>query len=122
MLVLLMAALGFGTVLILDVGMTLVGGLKLGSLTFSELVDKVSDRVFDHDVPEAKKKPVAPVPKPRGQAQVRSSSGASVEATPTARAPLEAPSPDTYARDAVVRPDPEVKAARERLDQLLKGL
>jgi hypothetical protein len=120
MLVLLMAALGFGTVLILDVGMTLVGGLKLGSLTFSELVDKVSDRVFDHDVPEAKKKSTTSVPKPRTAPQ--RSSGNAVDATPTARAPLEAPSPDTYAKDAVVRPDPEVKAARERLDQLLKGL
>ena len=119
MLVMMMAALGFGTVLILDVGMTLVGGLKLGSLTFSELVDKVSDRVFDHDVPEAKKKNTS-VPKPRAAPQ-RSSAGA-VEATPATRAPLEAPSPDAYARDAVVRPDPEVKAARERLDQLLKGL
>ena len=53
-----MACLGFGIVLVLDVGMTLIGGIHLGQITFAELVDKVHDRVFDKDVPEpAKKKP-----------------------------------------------------------------
>jgi hypothetical protein len=119
MLVVLMAGLGFGTVLILDVGLTLVGSLKLGNLTFNELGHKVADRVFDHDVPEVKKKTGAS--SARSKPQSRAATEAPT-ATPAARAPLPAPAPDDYAKEVALRPDPEVADAKARLNRLLQGL
>lgn len=124
MIIAFMGALGFGAVLIADVGLTLLGGMKFGDITFAELVDKVQARVFDHDVPEARKKAPATgahkaTKKPRPSSS--SSSGSNV-AAPVVRAPMAAPSPDAYAKEAVARPDPEVEQARARLDQLLKGI
>ena len=121
MLVLLMAGLGFGTVLILDVGLTLVGSLKLGNLTFNELGHKVADRVFDHDVPEVKKKTGASSARSKPQPQSRAATEAPT-ATPAARAPLPAPAPDDYAKEVALRPDPEVADAKARLNRLLQGL
>ncbi len=122
-----MACLGFGIVLVLDVGMTLIGGIHLGQITFAELVDKVHDRVFDKDVPEpAKKKPEAP--KAKAKKPVSSSTtSAPVAAAPAdapaePRAELPAPAPSEYAKEAAPRQDVEVVEARERLDRLLKGL
>ncbi len=105
MLVLLMAGLGFGTVLILDVGLTLVGSLKLGNLTFNELGHKVADRVFDHDVPEVKKKTGASSARSKPQPQSRAATEAPT-ATPAARAPLPAPAPDDYAKEVACVPTP----------------
>jgi len=115
-LIAMMASLGFAVVLVGDVGLKVLGGMKFGQITFAELVDKVQDRVFDHDVPEAKKKP-APAPKP---VRPRASSPSSSE--PAERAPLPAPRPEEYVKAIEARPDPEVEQARARLDQLLKGI
>ena len=125
-----MACLGFGIVLVLDVGMTLIGGIHLGQITFAELVDKVHDRVFDKDVPEpAKKKAEAQKPKPKKPASTSTTSASSsapvaapVEAPAEPRAELPAPAPSEYAKEAAPRQDVEVVEARERLDRLLKGL
>lgn len=121
-----MACLGFGIVLVLDVGMTLLGGIHLGQITFAELVDKVHDRVFDKDLPEpAKKKAEAAKPKAKKPASAASSApvappAAAAPAEP--RAELPAPAPSEYAKEAAPRQDVEVVEARERLDRLLKGL
>jgi hypothetical protein len=116
LLIAFMAALGFAVVLVVDVSMKVLGGVKVGDLTFSQLVDKVQARVFDHDVPEPAKK--AP-PKAKAPATPRASS---TPPAPVARAPIAAPSPETWAKEAETRPDPEVEQARARLDQLLKGI
>lgn len=123
-----MACLGFGIVLVLDVGMSLIGGIHLGQITFAELVDKVHDRVFDKDVPEpAKKKTEAQKPKPKKPASSSTTSSVPVAAAPAEapaepRAELPAPAPSEYAKEAAPRQDVEVVEARERLDRLLKGL
>ncbi len=119
MLIAMMASLGFAVVLVADVGFKVLGGMKFGQITFAELVDKVQDRVFDHDVPEAKKKPT-PAPKPTKPRPSSSSPTTRVEATD--RAPLPAPRADEYVKAIETRPDPEVEQARARLDQLLKGI
>lgn len=124
-----MACLGFGIVLVLDVGMTLIGGIHLGQITFAELVDKVHDRVFDKDVPEpAKKKAEAAKPKAKKPSPSSSPTSAAAPVAAPAEAPAEpraelpAPAPSEYAREAAPRQDVEVVEARERLDRLLKGL
>lgn len=116
-----MAALGFVVVLVLDLSMKVIGSVKLGQVTFAELIDKVESRVFDHDVPEpakkgTSKKTTATVPPPREQTPPSSASSSSP------RAPIAAPAPDVWKRDAVTKPDPEVEQARARLDELLKRL
>ena len=117
LLIAMMASLGFAVVLVADVSFKVLGGMKFGQITFAELVDKVQDRVFDHDVPEAKKKKT-PAPKPaRPQAPSAPSSS-----EPAERAPLPAPRPAEYVKAIEARPDPEVAQARARLDQLLKGI
>lgn len=118
LLIAMMASLGFAVVLVADVGFKLVGGMKFGQITFAELIDKVQDRVFDHDVPEAKKKPT-PAPKPT---KPRSSPPSSAPSSTADRAPLPAPRADEYVKAIEPRPDPEVEQARARLDQLLKGI
>ena len=121
-----MAALGFCAVFIIDVGLSLVGSVQVGSLTASELVDKISDRVFDEDVPEPKKKPAAKKtaapPKPSRQARESTPTTPATAEPETPRAPLPAPRPEAYQAEAKVEADPEVERARARLDQLLKGL
>lgn len=121
-----MACLGFGIVLVLDVGMTLLGGVHLGQITFAELVDKVHDRVFDKDVPEPTRKkaeaakPKAKKPSPAPSTTPTLAPVAELPAEP--RAELPAPPPSEYAKEAAPRQDVEVVEARERLDRLLKGL
>jgi hypothetical protein len=114
-LLVVMAVLGFSVVLVADVGLTVVGGMKFGQITFAELVDKIEDRLFDRDVP---------LPKPKADKKASeakaSSSPAPVKAAE--RAPIAAPRPDEYARHLEPRPDPEVEAARDRLNDLLKKL
>ena len=126
MLIAFMAMLGFGVVLVVDVGLTMMGGIHLGSITFAELIDKIEARVFDRDVPEPmKKKPtLTPRPKPKAKRTpvVSSSSSTVVEQPETERAELPAPPPADYAKDVEPRTDVEVVEARARLDRLLKGL
>jgi hypothetical protein len=113
-----MAVLGFAIVLVADVGLTLVGGMRFGQITFAQLFDKVQDRVLDRDVPK-------PVPKaaPRKAPAPVTSPATTPGATPaTERAPEAAPRPDEYAKHLEQRPDPEVEAARDRLNDLLKRL
>ena len=116
-----MAVMGFALVLIADVGASLVGNVKFGDITFRDLVDKVSDRVLDRDVPEPKKKPAPKVtPAPTTKKPSSSSTTPSKPETPEPpRAPLQAPSPEDYARHVEPRVDPEVEQARARLDALL---
>ena len=102
-----MAVLGFAVVLVVDVGVTLVGSVRFGQTTFADLFDKVSDRVLDRDVPQAR--PAKKVTKPK-------------TTTTTTRAPLAAPPPEDYARHVGDAVDPEVQAAKQRLDQLLNRL
>jgi hypothetical protein len=112
-----MAVLGFALVLVADVGLTLVGGMRFGQITFAQLFDKVQDRVLDRDVPK-------PVPKaaPRKAAPPVTSPATPSAAPTTERAPEAAPRPDEYAKHLEQRPDPEVEAARDRLNDLLKRL
>lgn len=117
LLIVMMATLGFAVVFVADVGVRVLGGLRLGEITVAELLDKVQDRVFDHDVPEAKKK-TTPTPKPTKPRSLPPPSRAEA----AERAPLPAPRPEEYAKAVESRPDPEVEQARARLDQLLKGL
>lgn len=106
-----MAVLGFSIVLIADVGLTLVGGMRFGQITFAELLDKVQDRFLDRDLP---------APKPKAAKKAPSTTAA--KAPTSERAPEAAPRPDEYARQLEHRPDPEVEAARDRLNDLLKKL
>ncbi|HEY1098033.1 MAG TPA: hypothetical protein VGF99_03855 [Myxococcota bacterium] len=120
-----MAMLGFGIVLVVDVGLTVLGGIHLGSITFAELVDKVEARVFDRDVPEPlKKKPEAATPaKPKPRAKPQPSSSPTPEPVAAEeRAELPAPPPNDYGKAVAPRTDVEVVEARARLDRLLKGL
>jgi hypothetical protein len=113
-LLVVMAVLGFSVVLVADVGLTVVGGMKFGQITFAQLVDKIEDRFFDRDVP---------LPKPKADkkaSEAKASSPAPVKAAE--RAPVAAPRPDEYVRHLEPRPDPEVDAARDRLNDLLKRL
>lgn len=120
MLLALMAVLGFALVLIADVGQNLVGGVRFGDITFKDLVDKVKDRVLDRDVPEPKKKAAAKTtPKAERPRAGGRTTPTTDTATPTQRAPLQAPSPDDYVRHVEPRVDPEVEQARARLDALL---
>lgn len=107
-----MAFLGFAAVLILDVGSTLIGGIRFGDITFADLFDKVSDRVFDRDVPEPKRKTAKPPTpqKPKAPSPPRES----------ARAPAPAPSPEAYADHVAPVRDPEVEQAKQRLNDLLR--
>jgi hypothetical protein len=119
-----MAALGFIVVLALDLSMKVVGSVKLGQVTFAELLDKVESRVFDHDVPEPAKRSTAKkassaVPPRREETSPTAASPASSSAP---RAPIAAPAPDVWKRDAVTPPDPEVEQARARLNDLLKRI
>lgn len=114
-LLVVMAVLGFSVVLIADVGLTVVGGMKFGQITFAELFDKVENRFFDRDVP-------LPKPKTDKKLAAKPSTSTPAPAPVTERAPVEAPRPDEYARHLEPRPDPEVEAARDRLNDLLKKL
>jgi hypothetical protein len=123
-----MAALGFVVVLVLDLSMKVVGTMKFGQVTFAELLDKVESRVFDHDVPEPSKKATAKRVQPSSAPSSAASPGSSPSMTSSSssasspRAPIAAPAPDVWKRDAVTRPDPEVEQARARLDELLKRI
>jgi hypothetical protein len=121
LLIAMMASLGFAVVFVADVSFKVLGGMKFGQITFAELVDKVEDRVFDHDVPEAKKKATAPL-QPARPRTPSSSPSSSSPPEPAVRAPMSAPRPEEYAKAIEARPDPEVAQARARLDQLLKGM
>jgi hypothetical protein len=119
-LLVVMAVLGFSIVLVADVGLKVVGGMKFGQITFAELVDKIEDRFFDRDVPVARPK-VAKKPAGRGGTPPPPTP-TSPPATPAERAPVEAPRADEYARHVEPRADPEVEAARDRLNDLLRKL
>jgi type IV secretory pathway VirB10-like protein len=109
--------IGFFAVLVVDVGMSLVGKVRLGETTVTELWDKVVDRVLDRDVPKAPDPP---------KAQPRPAKPAPPPKPVTAeRAPLPAARPEDDARHVEERPaarDPEVEQARRRLDEILGRL
>ena len=116
-LLLFMGELGFAVVLVVDVGATLIGHVRFGDTTFAGMFAKVSDRVWDRDVPQPKavKKQAAAAPTkapPPGSTTSPTSKAAT-------RAPANAPRPEDYARHLADAVDPEVQAARVRLDQLL---
>jgi len=119
-LIAVMAALGFGVVLIIDVGSAIASRVSVGSVTVSQLIDKVKARVLDDDVPEARRRPESPRRGPAAPARRPSSSQR--PSTEPERAPLPAPRPEEYARDVDVRPDPAVEEAKARLDALLGRL
>ena len=112
-LLVFMAVLGFAVVLVVDVGASLLGSVRFGQVTFADLVAKLSDRVFDRDVPQ-------PRPAKKSVAKAAPTTTAKPAAS-AARAPMPAPRPEAYARH-VEAVDPEVQAARQRLDQLLNRL
>jgi hypothetical protein len=116
-LVVAFLCIGFFVVLVVDVGASLVGSVKLGQdTTVAGLWEKVIARVLDEDVPRPpveKPRPVAPA-KPR------------VRATAPAvdRAPVQAARPEDDAKhvDVDSRTDPEVERAKQRLDEILGRL
>jgi hypothetical protein len=118
-LLVVMAVVGFSVVLVADVSLKVVGGMKFGQITFAELVDKIEDRFFDRDVP---------LPRPRTAKAAKptkapSTTNASSSPTPAPeRAPREAPRAEEYARHVEPRPDAELEAARDRLNELLRKL
>ncbi|MDP2342116.1 MAG: hypothetical protein Q8O67_14255 [Deltaproteobacteria bacterium] len=114
-LLVLMAVLGFAVVLVVDVGVTLIGNVRFGQATFSELFGKVADRVFDRDVPQ-------PRPAKKIPAKTTTTTTARAPVPPAARAPVAAPRPEDYARHVQEPVEPEVQAAKARLDQLLNRL
>lgn len=107
--------IGFFVVLVLDVGASLVGSVKLGQdITVAALWEKVIARVLDEDVPRppAEKPHAVPPAKPRARA-----------AAPIAdRAPVEAARPEEDAQHVDTRTDPEVERAKKRLDEILGRL
>lgn len=114
--------IGFFVVLVVDVGSSLVGSVKLGDTTVSALWDKVVARVLDEDVPRAEATPA----RAAAHAQPRSPSRAAFPPEP-ARAPVRVASPEEDARhvDGGARParsDPEVERAKARLDEILGRL
>ncbi len=113
MLLAFMAVLGFAVVLVGDVGVSLLGNVRFGQVTFGDLFGKFSDRVLDRDLPQAK--PLRPQPK-----TPTTTGPQEPTTTKRARAPLPAPRPEDYARHTADADDPQVQAARARLDQLLQ--
>jgi len=118
-LLVVMAVVGFSVVLVADVGLKVVGGMKFGQITFAELVDKVEDRFFDRDVPLPRPKSAKAAKPARDPAQT---SAPSSPAPDPVRAPLPAPRAEEYPRHVEPRPDPEIEAARDRLNELLRKL
>lgn len=137
MLVLIVAflAIGFFGVLVIDVGASVVGQVRLGEVTVAGLWEKVKDRFLDNDVPRTPEPPSAAqrssaprrpraapdAPTPASPAsEARASGGRASEA----RAPVPASRPEDDARhvDHGPRVDPQVERARRRLDALLERL
>ena len=110
-----MATLGFVVVLVVDVSATVLGQVKLGEVTVTEVWAKVVDRVLDRDVPAAPRPVARPSARPVQPAPIAPASASS-------RAPLPAPRPDEYDKHVQPAADPDVEAARKRLDELLKRL
>lgn len=106
--------IGFFVVLVIDVGASLVGSVKLGQdTTIAAIWEKVVARVLDEDVPRP------PVEKPRPAPAVRP---ARPTRPVTERAPVEAARPEEDARHVDTRSDPEVERAKQRLDEILGRL
>lgn len=117
--------IGFFVVLVIDVGASLIGSVKLAEhTTIAAVWDKVVARVLDEDVPKPVEKPRTP-----GHAQ----STAQPKPKPTAprveeRAPMKAERPEDDARHEDTRThrthrtDPEVERAKKRLDEILGRL
>lgn len=121
-LVLCFGCIGFFAVLVLDVGSSLLGKVRLGETTVDEVWAKVVDRFLDNDVPRAPDAPPKATPS-RRLPRPPSSGPRTITAE---RAPIEAARPEADARHVTERPDrirdPEVEAARKRLDDLLGRL
>ncbi len=119
LLMLLMALIGFFTVMVIDVAVSIVGKVSLGETTVDSLWDKVVDRVLDRDVPR-----VAPQSPRRAAPSRAKQTVAPVDTLPTHRAPLPAQRPELDARHVQAPPhsDAQVDDAQRRLDALLKRL
>ncbi len=108
--------IGFFVVLVVDVGASLVGSVKLGQdTTIAALWEKVVARVLDEDVPRPpveRPRPTAPAAKPRARPAV----------PVVERAPVEAARPEEDAQHVDTRTDPEVERAKKRLDEILRRL
>jgi len=115
--------IGFFVVLVVEGAASVISSVKIGGgstlgATVSELVDKITTRVLDRDVPRtadgepAVRRPSTP---PRRAARPEPA---------TQRAPVEAsPRPEDDARHvSAPPPDPQTERARERLDDLLRRL
>lgn len=130
LLVLAFCAIGFFAVLVIDVGISMVGQVRLGETTVVEVWQKVVDRFLDRDVPRTEP-PKAPGKERRRVAGASTSSSSSSSSSGSAgaeRAPLPAARPEDDARHvdgAPPRSDPEreqIEQARRRLDALLGRL
>jgi hypothetical protein len=115
-----MLLIGFFAVLVIDVGTSLLGHVRVGQVSIEQLWDKVVDRVLDRDVPRLPPdKASRPRPTGRGNRVVSGDQAAPAGA----RAPLPAARPEEDARHT--RPperDVQVEHAQKRLDDLLKRL
>ena len=119
LLVFAMVAIGFFAVMVFDVAAKLVGTVRLGETTVTDLWHKVVDRALDRDVPRGD---VAKPASPRvAHAATPTPIARPVRAEP-ARAPLPAARPEEDARHAGSGPDVQEQRARQHLDDLLHRL
>jgi hypothetical protein len=108
--------IGFFVVLVINVGASLVGSVKLGpDTTIAAIWEKVVARVLDEDVPRPPAERPRPAPAARPAPRVR-------PAPVAERAPVEAARPEEDARHVDTRTDPEVQRAKQRLDEILGRL
>lgn len=111
--------IGFFVVLVVDVGATLVGSVKLGQgTTVAALWDKVIARVLDEDVP----RPPPPSPSRAASKPPRPRATPAARENVAERAPVQAARPEDDARHVEPRRDPEVDRAKQRLNEILQGI
>jgi hypothetical protein len=127
MMLVLMVAIGFFGMLVIDLGGDAIARMRVGGVTVAELWDKLSDRLLDRDVPVVNAKPA---PRPSNVPRPRAAPVASTPPTPanhpisnsSTRAPLPAPSVREYGEHVEAKPDPQTELARRRLDALMGRL
>jgi hypothetical protein len=124
LLLLMMVAIGFFGMLVIDLGGDALSRMRIGTVTVAELWDKLSDRLLDRDVPLVNAKPT---PRPSANPPARPapmvpSTRVQPKNTSHGRAPLPAPSVKEYVEHVEVKADPETELARRRLDALMGRL